>query len=177
MTGRAAPRLMWAVDLLDVGPDDRVLEVGCGHGVAVSLICERLVGGHVTAVDRSPRMIEMATRRNAEHVAAGRASFQPAPLAAAHLGAARFDKVLAVHVGAFLRDPAAELAVVGRHLAPVGRLYLVHQPLDPAAVERTVERQAAVLVEHGFSVLAAPVAYLGAARVGAVVAAVPESPS
>src|SRR5215211_3536886 len=73
MAGKASERFVWAVDTLEVRPADRLLEVGCGHGVAVSLVCERLTTGTITAIDRSPKMIEMATRRNRQHVDAGRA--------------------------------------------------------------------------------------------------------
>jgi len=48
---------------------------------AISLVCERLDGGFLTAVDRSAKMIEAASRRNAEHVAAGRAEFLVAAMA------------------------------------------------------------------------------------------------
>ena len=37
-------RLAWAVETMAIGPADRVLEIGCGRGVAVALICERLAG-------------------------------------------------------------------------------------------------------------------------------------
>src|SRR5438067_8349809 len=73
MAGKASERFVWAVDTLEVRPADRLLEVGCGHGVAVSLVCERLTTGTITAIHRSPKMIEMARRRNREHVDAGRA--------------------------------------------------------------------------------------------------------
>src|ERR671935_1623129 len=42
MAGKASERFVWAVETLEVRPADRLLEVGCGHGVAVSLVCERL---------------------------------------------------------------------------------------------------------------------------------------
>ena len=162
---------MWAVDTLALQPSDRVLEVGCGHGVAVSLVCERLDGGSVTAIDRSPKMIAMASRRNADHVAAGRSTFQTVSLHEADFGGTRFDKVLAVHVGAFLRGrPARELGVVSGCLADGGALHLVYQPLRSSEAARTAETASAVLGDHGFVVTAVLLEDLAEATVVCVVA-------
>ncbi len=119
-------RLRRIVDELGVEPGDRVLEIGCGHGVAASMICERLGGGQLTAVDRSEKMIAAAARRNAEHVAAGRAEFLVATLEEMDLGERRFDKVLAVRVALFHREPERAQALVAPWLAPGGRLLAVY---------------------------------------------------
>jgi ubiquinone/menaquinone biosynthesis C-methylase UbiE len=116
-------RLQRVVDELDIRPDDRVLEIGCGHGVAATLVCRRLDGGRLTAIDRSPRMIEAAARRNAAYVADGRAEFLVASLEDVALGDRRFDKIFAVRVGLFHRDPARARALAERWLAPGGAIF------------------------------------------------------
>jgi ubiquinone/menaquinone biosynthesis C-methylase UbiE len=121
-------RLRAVVEQLDVQPDDRVLEIGCGHGVAASYVCERLRSGRLTAVDRSPKMIAAAERRNAAYVEAGRAEFLVAQLEELDLGERRFDKVFAVRVGLFHREPERARAIVERYLAPGGRILTVFDP-------------------------------------------------
>jgi ubiquinone/menaquinone biosynthesis C-methylase UbiE len=118
-------RLRRVVEQLDVRPGDRVLEIGCGHGVAATYVCERLDGGRLTAVDRSPKMIAAAARRNAAHVEAGRAEFVAMRLEELDLGARRFDVAFAVRVGLFRREPERARALVEPYLAPGGRLFSV----------------------------------------------------
>src|SRR3954447_4153909 len=65
-------RSRWVVGLLDIEPDARVLEVGCGPGVAVEAAAACATDGYVCGVDMSPVMVKQATRRNAQAVAAGR---------------------------------------------------------------------------------------------------------
>ena len=115
-------RLQAVVDQLDVQPNDRVLEIGCGHGVAATLVCERLDGGHYTAIDRSPKMIDAARRRNAAYVEAGTAEFLVAQLEELDLGDRSFDKIFAVRVGLFHREPERAHRVVERWLAPGGEI-------------------------------------------------------
>lgn len=124
-------RLRHIVEQLDVQPDDQVLEIGCGHGVAATLVCERLEGGHLTAVDRSEKMIRAAKRRNGPHVEAGRAEFLVAHLEDLDLGDRLFDKVFAVRVGLFQREPERARGLAERWLAPGGELFVFFdQPSD-----------------------------------------------
>ena len=176
---RASDRLVWAVQTLGVQPHDRVLEAGCGHGVAITLIAERLVDGIVVGVDRSPTMTAAARARNAAHVDAGRAVIVTAPLHEADLGDARFDKVLAVHSPPLLRgDPRRDLAIIRRHLDEDGALHVVAQPLgtDPNAGAATAEALAARVEPHGFAVAGTLIEDVGSRPIVCVVAR-PRSPA
>ena len=131
-------RLRAIVEALEIQPDDHVLEIGCGHGVAATLVCERLAqgSGRLTAIDRSPKMIAAASKRNGAHVTAGRAEFLVATLE--HLAAVleedrRFDVVFAVRVGLFDREPTRARELVAPWLKPTGR---VHAFFDPPARAR-----------------------------------------
>jgi cyclopropane fatty-acyl-phospholipid synthase-like methyltransferase len=152
VAAKASDRIAWAVEVLEVAPDDRILEVGCGHGVAVSLVCDRLEGGRITALDRSQKMIEMARERN--RACADRARFITARLEEADLGDETYDKVLAVHVSA-LHTPGRPLEVVRERLAPGGRLCLFSQAPGWKRLrdaKRFGAEQADVLGRAGFSV-------------------------
>jgi ubiquinone/menaquinone biosynthesis C-methylase UbiE len=116
-------RLRAIVEGLGIRPDDRVLEIGCGHGVAATFVCERLDGGRLTAIDRSPKMIAAAARRNAAHVEAGTAEFLVATLEDLDLGERRFDKIFAVRVGLFHREPDRARDLAAPWLAPGGKLF------------------------------------------------------
>ena len=124
-------RLRAVVEELQICPNDCVLEVGCGYGVAATFVCERLEGGHLIAIDRSPKMIEAAGRRNAAYVEAGKAEFLVATLEDLDLGDRRFDKIFAVRVGLFHREPERARRIVERWLAPGGTFLAVFDAPPP----------------------------------------------
>ena len=130
-------RLRAIGEALELQPDDHVLEIGCGHGVAATLVCEQLAQGtgRLTAIDRSPKMIAAATKRNVEHVDAGRGEFLVATLEnlTAVLEERCIDVVFAVRVGLFHREPARARELVASWLKPTGR---VHAFFDPPARAR-----------------------------------------
>jgi len=154
MAAAVSARLAWAAELADPQAGDRVLEVGCGHGVLLSLLADRLTTGRAVGLDRSATMTAAAARRNAPAVARGTVAVRTAELLDAELGAGWADLVVAVHVGAFWRPPAGEYRVVREVLADGGRFLLVDQPLRPGAREEQVARAAALAEPHGLSVTA-----------------------
>jgi ubiquinone/menaquinone biosynthesis C-methylase UbiE len=109
---------------MKVQPDDRILEIGCGHGVAASLVCERLLKGRYTGIDRSQKMIDAARRRNAQFVAYGKAEFLLGDLRTIDLGSRLFDKIFAQRVRLFHEEPDLAHALVKRWLAPRGKVFV-----------------------------------------------------
>jgi SAM-dependent methyltransferase len=144
------PRLLWAVERLSVEPDDHLLEIGCGSGVAVSLICDRLGDGTITAIDRSPVMVERAVVRNGQHIAAGKAKIQLGELPDLELPAGSFTKIFAINVNLFwVRSPATELKVAKRLLAPCGGLFLFYDAPSESRLKTVAERLVTTLADFG----------------------------
>jgi SAM-dependent methyltransferase len=153
MPSKGTPdRIVWAVETLALDPSDRVLEIGCGHGLAVSPICERLLRGRLTAIDRSRIMIAAAQKRNAEYLAERKVRFETVATADADFGRKRFSKIFAINVNLFWIDPSRELPVVRRLLRPDGAFYLFYQPPSPAQLKPLAAKLARNLETGGFIV-------------------------
>jgi hypothetical protein len=73
-------------------------------------------------------MVQAATRRNAAYIEAGRAEFLVSTLEELDLGDRRFDKIFAVRVGLFHRDPERAHSIVERWLVPCGAVFVFFDP-------------------------------------------------
>jgi SAM-dependent methyltransferase len=119
------------VDALPLRPGLRVIELGCGPGAAARVVAARVApGGHVLAVDRSPKAIAQLTSAAADLIAAGQLTARCVAAEDLELdaGEARYDLAFAIRVGAFdgrhPRAGAAALARLRDALVPGGRLYI-----------------------------------------------------
>lgn len=112
------------VESMKIRPTDRVLEIGCGHGIAATLICRKLNTGIYLAIDRSKRMVAAAAKRNQQFVEAGVARFLESELESLDLGDEKFDKVLAMRVRLFHDKPAEAKRLAKRWLATNGKLFV-----------------------------------------------------
>lgn len=133
----------WGVGLLDVGPADRIVEVGYGPGVATELLATAARDGYVAGVDPSPVMLQAASARNRAAIEAGRVDLRLG--AAEHLpfDDATFDVAMSVNSMQIWPDPAAGLREIRRCLRIGGRVALAFTPVtgqSPSGVTRMVEK-------------------------------------
>jgi len=147
-------RNRWAVRLLDVQPADRVIELGCGPGVAIAALAARAVRGLVVGVDHSQVMIRQARRRNRAAVRAGRVRLIHTPVQSLSISDGPFDAALAVNTVGMWPEPTARLRELARLLRPGGRIALVSQPRCPGATAATsaaaASELAGLLADAGF---------------------------
>ena len=147
------PRIRWAVDLMDVQPDDQILEIGCGPGAGAELICERLEKGRLFAIDRSESGVDRTKRRNHKHVEEGRLTVRQIDLATLRVPVRKLDKVFAFNVNLFwVRKCSDEVALLHERVVPGGSVYLFYEANRPDLVPNIVRKASAALSEAGFQV-------------------------
>jgi ubiquinone/menaquinone biosynthesis C-methylase UbiE len=110
----------WIVQLLTIQPTDRILEVGCGPGLAIQGFAARATQGLVAGIDASPVMVQEARKRNAAAIEAGYVEIQQGNASMLPYTDASFDTVIAIHVIYFWSDPVATLQELCRVLRPGG---------------------------------------------------------
>jgi trans-aconitate methyltransferase len=150
VVGRVPERLVGAVETLVTRPHDRVLEIGCGNGLAAELLLGSRPEISLTAIDRSATAVAASRKRLATFIREGRAEVFHTELAK-FAPRTPFDRAFAINVNSFWLDAAADLEALARVLAPGGALLLVFEPPSASKIERIAEACSTQLREQGFS--------------------------
>ncbi len=178
LLGRLAGRLMavknaemhdLTVEVLDVQPDDRVLEIGFGHGRMLRMLAERASRGRVAGIDPSDVMVAQAARRNRDFLARGTVELVLGSVSKLPWEDGRFRKVCAVNSFQHWPAPAQDLLEVHRVLARDGLLVLslrMHDPSggrlsSPGFRAHEIGRVRALLRDAGFRDVRSEVRELG----------------
>jgi SAM-dependent methyltransferase len=130
-------RIRWTLSLLDLKPNDRVLEVGFGPGVAIEQATKIVTSGFVAGIDHSDTMVKQAARRNAEAVKGGRVVLIRASAAEPPTFDHPFDKIFTINSIHFWNDPVECLKKLRKRLRPGGVIAVTLQPRMRTATDET----------------------------------------
>lgn len=104
-----------------IGPDEQVLDVGCGTGESTRDAARAATAGSAFGVDLSKRMLEQARRLSAEE-GLGNVTFELADAQVHPFGPERFDIAISRFGVMFFGDLAGAFTNIGRALRPGARL-------------------------------------------------------
>ena len=110
------------VDMLALRGDERVLDLACGTGDITFAIAERLKTGHVTGLDITQGMLEIAERKRRES-GCRNASFHRADIMRMPFADESFDCVTGGYALRNVPDVSGALAEIKRVLRPGGRFF------------------------------------------------------
>jgi ubiquinone/menaquinone biosynthesis C-methylase UbiE len=136
----------WVADLLEIGPNDSVLEVGFGPGVIIQRLSKLACAGLVAGIDPSREMVEQARARNAAAIERGRVDLRRGSVESLPFDDATFDKALAINSMQVWPDSAAGLPEMRRVMKPGAKIALGFTPYSGQPNEGLTE----ILSSAGF---------------------------
>jgi SAM-dependent methyltransferase len=111
------------LDLLEVGPGERVLEVGCGSGVVLRELARRVApDGRAVGLDPSPAVLEVARRLAAMERLGELIELREGDARALPFGDGEFDAVLAVTTLVHVPEVERAIPELVRVTRPGGRV-------------------------------------------------------
>lgn len=125
-------RVSKAIEHLSPRPGERLLEIGCGRGVAAQLVCGLIRDGTLVAIDRSSAAVDATRALCASHIGAGRLTVEQVSLSEISSAPGSIDRAFAINVNLFWMKPGAELAKLRETLVPGGSLRLYFEPPSAA---------------------------------------------
>lgn len=132
-------RNRWTVDLLDIQPTDRILEIGFGPGLGLALAAAKATAGTVVGIDHSEVMFRQAGTRNRDAIASGRLKLRLGGFDDLPAGDGPFDKVFSANVLMFVADRKAALAALRGAMRPGGLVATTYQPRHVGATAADAE--------------------------------------
>ncbi len=126
----------WTVDLLHIQSNMHVLEIGFGPGVGIQYAAENARQGHVSGIDFSETMVQLARKRNAAAIKSGRVDLRQGNVSSLPYGDETFDRTFTIHCIYFWAEPIVCLREIRRVLRANGMLAITILPKDKWSLHR-----------------------------------------
>ena len=129
MTKTNWERNRWAVEKMDPGVNDIILEIGYGTGTTANIIAEKLKKGKLIGVDHSDLMYRQANKVNRKHLLDKKVVLHNGTIWELDYKDDTFDLAFGSNVHFFWSDPVAEYRRLHHLIKPGGKIVLVFQPM------------------------------------------------
>ena len=124
MSEHHTPITNMAISLLEVQPNDTVLDIGCGGGRALQRISKIVTTGSLVGVDYSETAVACAAEENADDVASGKMKIVQGSVSELPFAENTFDKVYSIESYFFWPDLQEDVKEILRVLKPGGKAVL-----------------------------------------------------
>jgi len=141
------PCAAWVIGLLDIQPQDKVLEIGFGPGVALQLMVRLTPAEFVAGIDSSEVMVKQATVRNAKAIKCGRVELRHGSVESLPFEGNVFEIALAINSMQVWGDVAGGLREIRRVLKIGGKIALGFTPYSGQSKDGVPE----LLTNAGFT--------------------------
>jgi SAM-dependent methyltransferase len=141
-------RIQWTLALLAIKPDERILEIGFGPGVAIELASKMASAGFVAGVDHSEVMVRQASRRNNRAIHDGKVMLRLGSAVNLPKFNESFDKIFTINSMHFWHEPVDCLKALRQLLRPGGLIAVTIQPRSRSATDTTTKAIGEEVVMH-----------------------------
>jgi ubiquinone/menaquinone biosynthesis C-methylase UbiE len=144
------------LDLLAIGPGERVLEVGCGHGIVLREVARRVgPAGRAVGLDPGRAFLTVAREQADQADWGNQVELREGDVQALPFSDAEFDVVLAATTLAHVPDGPRAIGEMVRVLRPGGRIGVFEQDTDSYLIahpDRALTRRVvAAYTDHGYA--------------------------
>ncbi len=111
------------MDLIEVQPDSKILEIGFGNGRLIAKMAKYVRSGKITGIEISEEMIAAATRKISHLIESGKVELVHASVDSIPADNDSFDKIFTANTIYFWPDPDENIKEVLRTLRSGGKFY------------------------------------------------------